>query len=263
MSATRTALLAAVERSPQAAVIHDRGAWVGLFTNDGLIEDPVGSRPHIGWSQIGRFYDTFIASREIVFHPDVDIVSDNSVVRDLRLEVRMGPSVTLFIPAVVRYDLRRVVDDWKIERLRAYWELPAMMGRFLGKGLPAAPQALLLTRTLLGHQGLRGAAGFATGLLGHRLRGKRTLRTFLGAIAEGDQLGARRCLAPGAVISYGERDAMKFSAFSEELSGVAWTRLLAAGPFVTASLHGPVPAVLIAELGQGGSAITRLMYFRE
>lgn len=57
----RQQLLAAVERSPQAAAEHDRAAWVALFTPDGRIEDPVGSRPHLGRTQIGRFYDTFIA----------------------------------------------------------------------------------------------------------------------------------------------------------------------------------------------------------
>ena len=43
-----SALLAAVERSPEAAAAHDRAGWVGLFTVDGRIEDPVGSRPHVG-----------------------------------------------------------------------------------------------------------------------------------------------------------------------------------------------------------------------
>jgi hypothetical protein len=61
-----SALLAAVERSPEAAA-HDRAGWVGLFTVDGRIEDPVGSRPHVGQAQIGRFYDTFIGPRDIAF----------------------------------------------------------------------------------------------------------------------------------------------------------------------------------------------------
>jgi hypothetical protein len=67
-------LLTVVERSPQAAAAHDRAGWVGLFTADGRIEDPVGSRPHIGLTQIGRFYDTFIGPRDIIFHRDLDIV---------------------------------------------------------------------------------------------------------------------------------------------------------------------------------------------
>ena len=32
-----------------------------------------------------------------------------------------------------------VADEWRIERLRAYWELPAMMLQFLGNGLSAGP----------------------------------------------------------------------------------------------------------------------------
>jgi hypothetical protein len=45
---SRAELLAVVERSPTAAGAHDRAGWVGLFTTDGTVEDPVGSRPHRG-----------------------------------------------------------------------------------------------------------------------------------------------------------------------------------------------------------------------
>ena len=120
-------LLAAVERSPQAAAAHDRTGWVGLFTVDGRVEDPVGSRPHAGPVEIGRFYDTFIGPCDIAFHRDLDIVRGSSVIRDLDLEVAMGPAVTMTIPAFLRYDLREVDGDWKVMTLRAYWELPAMV----------------------------------------------------------------------------------------------------------------------------------------
>lgn len=102
----RSQLLAAVERSPQAAAAHDRAGWVGLFTGDGRIEDPVGSRPHVGHEQIGRFYDTFIGPRDIKFHRDLDIVVGRAVLRDLELEVAMGSAATMYIPAFLRYDLR-------------------------------------------------------------------------------------------------------------------------------------------------------------
>src|SRR6185312_15118959 len=85
-----SALLATVERSPAAAADHDRAAWVGLFATDGQVEDPVGSRPHVGREQIGRFYDTFIGPRDITFHRDLDIVRGTTVIRDLLLEVAMG-----------------------------------------------------------------------------------------------------------------------------------------------------------------------------
>src|ERR687883_1471579 len=106
-------LLAAVEQSPRAAAAHDRAGWVGLFTDDGRIEDPVGSRPHVGPAQISRFYDTFIGPRQITFHRDLDIVSGTSVIRDLTLEVMMGADVRMMIPAFLRYDLRQAESGWQ------------------------------------------------------------------------------------------------------------------------------------------------------
>ena len=263
MPAPRSDLVDAVDRSPLMAAEHDRAGWVGLFTDDGRVEDPVGSRPHAGPAAIGRFYDTFIAPRQIAFQIDADIVSETTVIRDVVLEVGMGPAVTMRIPAVLRYDLRDVANQWRIERLRAYWELPAMVVQFTGNGLAAGPQALELGRALIRNQGLRGALGFATGFRGARFRGKRTVRNFLEAVAAGDQLRAWRSLGPGALITRGERSPLKFGAFSDEVAGRSWTKLIAAGSSVTASLGGPRPGVLIAELGAAGGAITRLRYFAE
>ncbi len=267
MSAARAVLIEAVDRSPTATAAHDRAGWVGLFTADGRVEDPVGSRPHLGAVQIGRFYDTFIAPRAIVFHRDADIVCGSTVIRDVVLEVGMGPSVRMRIPAVLRYDLRDVAGEWRIARLRAYWELPAMVLQFLGNGPPAGRQAVQLTRALLRNQGLRGSAGFVAGFRGARFRGKRTVRGLLDAIAGGDELRAWRSLAPGAEITRADRTPLKFSTFGAELDGAldgrVPTKLIAAGSFVTVSLPGPAPRVLIAELTGGGTAISRLSYFAE
>lgn len=263
MSEPRSALIDAVDRSPAMAAVHDRAGWVGLFTADGQVEDPVGSRPHIGQIRIGRFYDTFIAPRQIVFHHEADIVSQTTVIRDVVLDVGMGPSVTMRIPAVLRYDLREVAAQWRIARLRAYWELPAMVVQFAGNGLAAGPQAVELSRALIRNQGLRGSLGFASGLRGARFRGKRTMRDFLGAVAAGDQLRAWRSLGSGALITRGERDPLKFGTFSEEVGGLSWAKMIAAGSSVTASLRGSRPGVLIAELGNAGRDITRLRYFTE
>ena len=145
MGPVEQTLLAAVERSPQAAAAHDRTGWVSLFTAEGRVEDPVGSRPHTGPAEIGRFYDTFIGPRDIAFHRDLDIVRGSSVIRDLDLEVAMGSSVTMTIPAFLRYDLSQVDGDWKVAMLRAYWELPAMMLQFLRNGAPAVPATVQLS----------------------------------------------------------------------------------------------------------------------
>ena len=99
-----------MERSPQAAAAHDRPGWVGLFTGDGRVEDPVGSRPHTGPAEIGRFYDTFIGPRDIAFHRDLDIVRGSSVIRDLELEVAMGSAVTMtFRPSCATTCVRSTV----------------------------------------------------------------------------------------------------------------------------------------------------------
>jgi SnoaL-like domain len=184
-------LLAAVEASPRAAARHDKSAWVGSFTDDGHVEDPFGSRPHIGHAEIARFYDTFIGPRQITFHRDLDIVAGTSVIRDLTLEVAMGSGVRVLIPVFLRYDLRATENAWRIARLRAYWELPAMIGQFLRNGVRALPASLQLSAGLLRNQRLAGTAGFLSGLRGAGRQGKRLVENALGQGLLADEL--REC----------------------------------------------------------------------
>jgi Nuclear transport factor 2 (NTF2) domain len=224
-------LLAAVERSPRAAAAHDRAGWVGLFSADGRIDDPVGSRPHVGREQIGRFYDTFIGPRRITFHPEVDVVVATSVVRDLTLEVGMTESVTMMIPAVLRYDVRADDGGWQITRLRAYWELPAMISQFLAHGVRSVPASLQLSSALLRNQRSAGTVGFLAGLAGPRGRGKRLVHDMLAASAAG-----------GGVTGRG--------------------KVIAAGRSVAASVTTPTGAgVLLAELDRPGRRIIRHQLF--
>jgi Nuclear transport factor 2 (NTF2) domain len=260
------ALLAAVERSPQAAAARDRAGWVGLFTTDGRIEDPVGSRPHVGHAQIGRFYDTFIGPRDITFHPDLDIVSGPVVLRDLELEVAMGPAVTMHIPALLRYDLeedpREANGQWQIAQLRAYWELPAMMRQFLGSGPQALSPALRLSRGLLGNQGLRGTAGFATGFRRVGTRQKKLVQVFLSALARDDVPGVLGALSPTAAITLGDDDALGLAELGAQLDGAAVTKMNGAGTTVAVSLaSGHGRAILFADVAWRRNAITRIRYF--
>ncbi|SPM26594.1 ketosteroid isomerase family protein [Mycobacterium terramassiliense] len=258
----REQLLAAVERSPQAAAAHDRAGWVGLFTADGRIEDPVGSRPHRGHAQIGRFYDTFIGPRGITFHRDLDIVFGTTVLRDLELEVSMGPAVTMYIPALLRYDLREANGDWKIGILRAYWELPAMMLQFLRTGPHAAAPALQLSRGLLANQGLRGTAGFLAGFRRAGARHKRRAEAFLGAVSRKDKSAAVAALAPGAPITLGDDDPLDLGELVEQLDGSNWTKVIGAGPTVAVSVnsaHGR--GIVFVDAASPGNAIDRIRYF--
>lgn len=258
-------LLATVEQSPAAAAAHDRTGWVGLFSTDGSVEDPVGSRPHVGPQQIGRFYDTFIGPRDITFHRDLDIVRGSTVIRDLQLEVAMGSSVTMHIPAILRYDLTESDAGWKLRRLRAYWDLPAMMRQFLGNGLPAVPAGLRLSRSLLRNQRVAGTAGFAAGFRRPGSRGTQPVRTFLSAVASGRANTANNVLSPSATMTYGDHDtAIDVTELGAQLQGSRPTKVLAAGATVAVSVAaGQQRGVLFADVDRRGEAITAIRYFPE
>jgi hypothetical protein len=254
----RERLLAAVERSPQAVTAHDRDGWVGVFTADARVEDPVGSQPHLGREQIYRFYDTFIGPRAITFHRDLDIVFGTVVLRDLELEVSMGSALTMHIPAFLRYDLREANGEWRIAELRAFWELPAMMLQFLRNGPRAASPALKLSRDLLANQGFGGTAGFMTGFRRAGARHKRLVETFLGDVARGDESSALRALSPNASITLGDNDPLDLA----ELAGVSWTKVVGAGTTVAASLnsaHGR--GIVFADVAWRANAVNGIRYF--
>lgn len=262
MTSTSAELLATVERSPQAAAAHDRAAWVGLFTSDGRIEDPVGSRAHVGHARIGRFYDTFIAPRQITFHRDLDVVRGATVVRDLTLEVAMASGLVMNIPAYLRYDLRATGDQWAIAVLRAYWELPAMVLLMLRQGAKSLPTSMQLTAGLLRHQGLGGTSGFLSGLRGAGKREKRRAETFLTAATAGDRAAATRALNADAVITLGDDTTAAGDELFDRLRGGSWAKVIAAGDTVTASITTPSGrGVMFSEIPASASGINRIRYF--
>jgi SnoaL-like domain len=233
MSSTAEDLLATVEQSPRATAAHDRAGWVSLFTDDGCVEDPVGSGSHVGHVQLGRFYDTFIGPREITFHRDLDIVTGTSVIRDLTLEVLMGQGVRLLVPTFIRYDLRERENGWQIARLRAYWELAPMIGAFLRNGVKALPASLQLSGALLRNQGLPGTARYASGLTRPARRGKRLVE---------------QALADGRL--------------TDRLRQCRWSKVIGAGSTVAASITTPSGrGVLFADLGDRGRGITAVSIF--
>lgn len=258
----RDELLAAVERSPQAAAAHDRAGWVGLFTGDARVEDPVGSQPQVGHEAIGRFYDTFIGPRDITFHRDLDIVSGTVVLRDLELEVAMDSAVTVFIPAFLRYDLRPVTGEWQIAALRAYWELPAMMLQFLRTGSGATRPALQLSRALLGNQGLGGTAGFLTGFRRAGRRHKKLVETFLNAASRADKSAAYHALSRTATMTLGEDELLDIVELFEQLRGASWTKVTGAGSTVAVSLASDHRrGIMFADVPWRGNRINRIRYF--
>lgn len=226
-------LLDAVERSPRAAAAHDRAAWVGLFTDDGRVEDPVGSRPHVGHTQISRFYDTFIGPRDVTFHVDADIVVGTTVVRDVTLEVVMAPGVCLMVPAFIRYDLRLTESGWRITSLRAYWELGAMLTQFLRSGPRSVPVSMRLCTALLRNQRPSGTVAFLAALGGPGARAKRLVEA---ALANGR--------------------------LREDLRNCRWHKVIAAGTTVAAAVVTTAgPGVVVVDVDRRGTKIVRTELF--
>ncbi|MGW4122066.1 nuclear transport factor 2 family protein [Nocardia sp. NPDC004711] len=234
---TAAELLATVEASPRAVGAHDKAAWVGLFADDGSVEDPVGSRPHIGRAAIERFYDTFIAPNGIVFDVTGDVVCGMTVFRDLTIATTMSTGVTLHVPMHLRYDLAEVDGALKIRALRAHWELAGMIGQLLGSGTQGLLAGAKLGPQLLGNQGIGGALGFMSGLRGVGAAGKRAAGQLLDAVAAGDSSSARAVLAPVPRLEWGVDGAMSLEDFTTRVKGLRWSKAIAAGHSVTVSVE--------------------------
>lgn len=262
MTPTDADLLAVVERSPDAAARHDRAGWVGLFTRDARVEDPVGSRPHVGHAEIGRFYDTFIGPRQVTFHRDLDIVNASTVVRDLDLEVTMSRSLTMTIPAVLRYDVAGPAGALRIAGLRAYWELPAMVVQFLRNGASAVPAGIALSRALMRHQRVGGAVGFAAGFRRTGRRGTATATGFVLDLALDGADVARRRLSAHAAVTLGDEVALTVDELGDQLRGATPTRVITSGHTVVVSVEcDEARSVIFAEIDSAAGLIGRVRYF--
>lgn len=233
-----------------------------MFTADARVEDPYGSRPHVGIEEIGRFYDTFIGPRQIIFHRDVDVAVAAAVVRDLTLEIVMAAGVIVDVPMHLRYDLKAFDGDWSVERLRAHWELPTTAVQMLRRGAKSLPVSLRMGRALLRNQGLGGTAGFVAGVRRPGRRAKRCVETFLDAATAGDEMTARRAISHGAAVSLGEETPLAVGELVDRLRGGRWTKVIAAGDTVSASVHTPAGrGVVFCEIRSASAGITRVRFF--
>jgi hypothetical protein len=229
-------LIAAVNQSPALVAVHDRARWCSLYTADGQVNDPVGSRPHQGRAAIERFYDTFIAPNTIDFRVEQDIVCGMSVMRDLNIQTTMSTGVVLNVPMHLRYDLVVEGGALKIRRLYAHWELPFMISQLLKTGLKGIWTSIKLGPQLIAHQGFGGMLGFMRGFLGSGRAGKSTAETFLRAVSRGDVAAAGNCLANSCYLEMPAHSQAHLDDIVTQLRGVQWHKLIASGNCVTITL---------------------------
>ena len=207
MGHSREAVLAVVERSPAAVAVHDRAAWLDLFSDDAVVEDPVGSAPAPKTDgTLGRFYDTFIAPHGIRFEIRRDHFLGDDVFRDAVIHTHVRDGVDVQVEAYLLYQVADRGGALKARRMAAHWTLARMTGLALRLGPRAwwAMTGLFLRMIRVMGPGWVGAylASLWRGIGGG---GRDAAERLARAVEARDEQALAALFAPSAELELGER----------------------------------------------------------
>ena len=240
--------IAHINKSPESVAIHDKEQWLSIFSQYSIVEDPVGSKPHVnglydkhnkarGNGALSRFYETFIAPNKIVFDVNKDIVCNNHVVRDLTVNINMS-GVNVSVPMHLLYELTEENKELKIHRLAAHWELVPMLRTLMDKGTDALPVVKTLSTRMLKYQGVSGAMGFMAGVGKLGNHGKDTLEDFFDAFNGKNEFKLKSLFSPAAIIHapYGKLSCSPQELLQEIAGEFTFNKVLTAGYAVSTSV---------------------------
>ncbi len=112
--------------SMRAVEAGDKAAWLSLFADDAVVEDPIGvsaldpaGQGHRGRAAIEAFYDNVIGPNRVTFTIERSHAAGNEVANVGTITTVMGDS-TVHTDLVATY---RVDDEGKVAALRAYWSI--------------------------------------------------------------------------------------------------------------------------------------------
>jgi ketosteroid isomerase-like protein len=110
----------------------NRAAWLALFAEDAVVEDPVGKSPldpggngHRGHEAIGRFWDMVIAPGEVEMRVRESYPSGSECANVVTIINRMPGRAEISVDTVIVY---RVDERGKLVSLRAYWDFAKVAG---------------------------------------------------------------------------------------------------------------------------------------
>lgn len=113
--------------SMRAVEAGDKAAWLALFADDAVVEDPIGESPmdptgkgHRGLAAIEAFYDTVIGPTDVSFVIERSHAAGDEVANVGTITTVMGDGSVVHTDLVATY---RVDDAGKVAALRAYWSL--------------------------------------------------------------------------------------------------------------------------------------------
>lgn len=117
---------AASLRSRAAVHASDKSAWLALFRDDAVVQDPVGVSPldetgegHQGKDAIGAFWDSVIGPNPIQMHVRASRAGGDEVANELTIITTFPDGSSAAVDLVAIY----LVDEaGLIRKLRAFWE---------------------------------------------------------------------------------------------------------------------------------------------
>jgi steroid Delta-isomerase len=123
---TDTPVHLAGKRSREAAMSGNKKAWLDLFADDAIVEDPIGpshfdpeGKGHRGRDEISAFWDKAIAPNKLEFN-FVDTFGCGNEEANVGSIVITTGGYQVITEGVFTY---RVNDEGKLVALRAYWEV--------------------------------------------------------------------------------------------------------------------------------------------
>lgn len=250
MVPTRQECIDCVEQSPAAVASQDRQKWLSLFADLSVIEDPVGSHPHVsglfdrksgrrGNGPLQRFYDTFIDGGTVLFHREKDFVCGTYVMRDLDLE---PGGVGTRVPMHLLYELTEEQGQLKVKRLAAHWEVISTFKNRADtpspKSTESSEQASNPLIKMIKHLGVSGTLLWMKCLRSVGDTGKDAVVKFFTAANRRDThaMAALFADAQRAIAWPAHHPLQSIAEFSETQLTITATKLIAAGSTVTCSL---------------------------
>ncbi|WP_372865323.1 nuclear transport factor 2 family protein [Spongiibacter sp.] len=125
--------LEASRRSGEYVSAGDREAWLSLFADDAVVQDPVGVSPldpsgegHKGKAAIGAFWDMIIAPGSIDFTIVSSHPAGDECANVVHMVNTMPGDMKVVVDMVVVYTANA---EGKIVSLKAYWDYDKVMSQ--------------------------------------------------------------------------------------------------------------------------------------
>ncbi|MCW2673118.1 MAG: hypothetical protein JWP14_1707 [Frankiales bacterium] len=123
-------------RSMDCVMRKDRESWLGLWAEDGWVEDPIGvsfidptGLGHHGPEGRAAFWDNNMAPNSIVFDLHDSFACGNEVANVATITITLPGGGTTKCEGVFAY---RIDEAGRLLSLRAFWELDRMMATMKG-----------------------------------------------------------------------------------------------------------------------------------